>query len=220
MQPGGAKPLVLLQSPTKLTAHDPQTRRNGLDVRSEVGRHLVADRRRRHDLRSRRRRHDRTSRRRRAARIGKTFGKRTNWPPATPAPSSHGDRLYVVNKAGAMTCGDATTGKVLWRQRLKGRFWATPLAIGDSLYCVNHDGLAQVVKAEADSRRDRERDRFRRADLRLARLRRRRTLLPRRQAPLEDRATVSELAFSFSRSSARSSAAFVLPARRASRIGR
>ena len=67
------------------------------------------------------------------------------------SPIIHGDRAFVVNKAGAMTCGDAATGKVLWRQRLKGRFWATPVAIGDLLYCVNAEGLAQVVKSGSDA---------------------------------------------------------------------
>lgn len=69
----------------------------------------------------------------------------------SPSPVVQGNRLFAVNKAGALTCGDAATGKVEWRQRLKGRFWATPLVIGDLLFCVNSDGVAQVIKAGADA---------------------------------------------------------------------
>ncbi|HVW39328.1 MAG TPA: PQQ-binding-like beta-propeller repeat protein, partial [Pirellulales bacterium] len=53
---------------------------------------------------------------------------------------------YVINGAPALTCADAKTGKVLWRLRLSGKFWATPVLAGDHLYCVNDQGLAQVVK--------------------------------------------------------------------------
>ena len=55
-------------------------------------------------------------------------------------------RVYVVNRAGAVACGDAKTGKVLWRMRVKGPFWATPAAVGDRLYFVNAEGVAQVVR--------------------------------------------------------------------------
>src|SRR5207247_355590 len=70
----------------------------------------------------------------------------------SPSPVVDGNRIYVINRAGALTCGDAATGKVLWRQRLKGRYWATPLVLGNLLYCLNSDGAAQVVKAgDADA---------------------------------------------------------------------
>jgi outer membrane protein assembly factor BamB len=71
--------------------------------------------------------------------------------PSSPSPVVAGGKVFVVNRAGAMTCADAKTGDVLWRQRVKGPFWATPLAIGDLLYLVNADGLAQVVRAGAKS---------------------------------------------------------------------
>lgn len=54
-------------------------------------------------------------------------------------------RLYTINGAGVLTCVDAATGEILWRLRLKGSFWATPIAAAEHLYCVNQDGLAQVV---------------------------------------------------------------------------
>ena len=56
-----------------------------------------------------------------------------------------GDRVYAVNAAGVLSCGDAATGNRLWQLRLKGPFSATPLYAAGKLYCVNEKGLAQVV---------------------------------------------------------------------------
>ncbi len=57
----------------------------------------------------------------------------------------HDGKLYVLNSAGAITCGNAADGAVLWRGRLKGSFWATPVLGGQYLYCINQEGLAQVA---------------------------------------------------------------------------
>lgn len=64
----------------------------------------------------------------------------------------HDGKLYVLNSAGAMTCGDAKDGTVLWRGRLKGSFWATPVLAGQYLYCVNQEGLAQVMDLAAEGK--------------------------------------------------------------------
>jgi outer membrane protein assembly factor BamB len=55
------------------------------------------------------------------------------------------DRVFVLNDAGVLTCGDATNGTRLWQVRLKGPFSATPVAAGNMLYCLNEKGLLQVV---------------------------------------------------------------------------
>ncbi len=66
--------------------------------------------------------------------------------PSSPSPVLHDGRLYVINGAPALTCADAESGKVLWRLRLGGKFWATPTIAGGHLYCVNDQGLVRVVK--------------------------------------------------------------------------
>jgi hypothetical protein len=38
----------------------------------------------------------------------------------------------------------------LWRLRLTGPFWATPLLAGGHLYCINQEGLTSVVRADGD----------------------------------------------------------------------
>lgn len=62
------------------------------------------------------------------------------------SPTLHKDKLYVINRAGVLNSADAPSGKVDWQLRLKGTFWATPVAAGDHLYCVNQEGLVQVVR--------------------------------------------------------------------------
>lgn len=64
----------------------------------------------------------------------------------------HDGKLYVLNSAGAITCGSATDGSVLWRGRLKGSFWATPVLAGQYLYCINQEGLAQVVDLASEGK--------------------------------------------------------------------
>lgn len=55
-------------------------------------------------------------------------------------------RVYTVNGAGVLTCADAATAESIWKLRLKGPFWATPVIAGNYLYHVNQDGLAHVVE--------------------------------------------------------------------------
>jgi outer membrane protein assembly factor BamB len=66
--------------------------------------------------------------------------------PGPTSPVVADDRVYGINSAGVLTCADQADGKVLWQLRLQGTFWATPVLLGDHLYCFNDAGLAQVVR--------------------------------------------------------------------------
>jgi outer membrane protein assembly factor BamB len=69
--------------------------------------------------------------------------------PATASPVVLNRRVFTLNGAGVLSCGDATNGTRLWQLRLKGPFSATPVAAGALLYCVNEKGLLQVVDTTA-----------------------------------------------------------------------
>lgn len=66
--------------------------------------------------------------------------------PATASPVVVADKVYTLNGAGVLTCGNAADGTRLWQLRLKGPFSATPVVAGTRLYCVNEKGLLQVVE--------------------------------------------------------------------------
>jgi outer membrane protein assembly factor BamB len=65
--------------------------------------------------------------------------------PSSPSPLIIDDKVYVIGSAGILVCGDAATGEVVWRRRLGGQFWATPVAVGKHLICINAEGTAYVV---------------------------------------------------------------------------
>lgn len=69
--------------------------------------------------------------------------------PGSPCPVVVGDQVLVINRGGILASGDLTTGELLWRKRLGGKFWATPVAAGNRLYCVNDQGEATVVDLSA-----------------------------------------------------------------------
>ena len=59
-------------------------------------------------------------------------------------------RIYQINRAGVLSCAQATDGKILWRTRLEGEFWGTPILVGNRLYAISQDGKGQVVEISAD----------------------------------------------------------------------
>lgn len=66
--------------------------------------------------------------------------------PSTASPLAYEGKVYVVNGAGVLVCGDAKTGTLEWRLRLQGPFSGTPVAAGGHLYFFSEKGMAQAVK--------------------------------------------------------------------------
>ncbi|TDU63113.1 hypothetical protein EI77_04535 [Prosthecobacter fusiformis] len=74
-----------------------------------------------------------------------------------PTPILHAGRLYVINDQGFALCMDAKTGEDIYRERAidsgggRGRgkpFYASPVLIGDRLYCVSRRGGTYVIAAK------------------------------------------------------------------------
>ncbi|MBL9134968.1 MAG: PQQ-binding-like beta-propeller repeat protein [Verrucomicrobiales bacterium] len=65
--------------------------------------------------------------------------------PGTSSPAVFGDRVYTINGAGVLSCGDTKDGNRVWQLRLKGPFSASPVMAGRFLYVPNEAGLLQVV---------------------------------------------------------------------------
>ena len=71
--------------------------------------------------------------------------------PGTASPVVLGNRVFTLNDGGILSCADTQDGRRLWQLRLKGAFSATPVSASGFLYCVNEEGLVQVVDPAAPS---------------------------------------------------------------------
>jgi outer membrane protein assembly factor BamB len=55
--------------------------------------------------------------------------------------------LYMTNEVGVVTCADAKTGERVWRHRLDGVFFASPVAGSGKIYLVSETGKTFVLRA-------------------------------------------------------------------------
>ncbi len=69
--------------------------------------------------------------------------------PSRSSPLLVGDRLYMVNNDGIVSCLDASTGKEVWKERLGGKFWASPLYAAGRIYFCSEDGITSVADVSA-----------------------------------------------------------------------
>lgn len=141
---GPEEDLVLLQSRTRLTAHDPQTGRQLWDY--EASCHTIASATTcdgvaylpangLHALRY--------DPQRRATEL---LWHEPRLRSTNASPVVHDGRAYVIKSPAILACGDATDGRILWQLRLEGPTWASPVLADGHLYFVSHKGLVQVVR--------------------------------------------------------------------------
>jgi outer membrane protein assembly factor BamB len=55
--------------------------------------------------------------------------------------------LYMTNEVGVVTCADARTGERVWRHRLGGVFFASPVAADGKIYMASETGETFVLRA-------------------------------------------------------------------------
>lgn len=68
--------------------------------------------------------------------------------PHVPSMLAVGDELYFVNEMRAeLICLDAVTGQLHWRERIRGRFTASPVYANGRIYVTTEKGKSVVVKA-------------------------------------------------------------------------
>jgi len=60
--------------------------------------------------------------------------------------------LYMTNEVGVLTCADAETGERVWRHRLSGVFFASPVAGDNKIYMVSETGETFVLEAGREPR--------------------------------------------------------------------
>ncbi len=70
--------------------------------------------------------------------------------PYVPSPVAKVDLLFLWYDGGIVTCIDAPTGKVHWRERVGGNYSGSPVRVGDYLYCISEDGEVVVLAADQE----------------------------------------------------------------------
>jgi outer membrane protein assembly factor BamB len=55
--------------------------------------------------------------------------------------------LFMTCENGTVSCVSATTGEYLWRERIRGRFLASPVLVDGRLFCVGRRGDVFVLSA-------------------------------------------------------------------------
>jgi outer membrane protein assembly factor BamB len=65
------------------------------------------------------------------------------------SPVLYKGRLYGITNDGFMVCFDALTGRICWRERLKGRYYASLVAADDKVYASSEAGVITAVAADA-----------------------------------------------------------------------
>ncbi|NQU23925.1 MAG: PQQ-binding-like beta-propeller repeat protein, partial [Candidatus Nealsonbacteria bacterium] len=65
----------------------------------------------------------------------------------SPSPVVAGELLFMVNNYGILRCFDAHTGRLKWKERIKGEYRASPLVADGRVYFLNMEGLTTVVSA-------------------------------------------------------------------------
>lgn len=61
------------------------------------------------------------------------------------SPVASGGFVYVLSEEGRVHCVNAASGKVEWSKLLKGSFSASPVIVGDYLFCADETGLTYYV---------------------------------------------------------------------------
>ena len=67
-----------------------------------------------------------------------------------PTPIYRNGLLFLICETGIVSCIDATNGTEIWRERIRGKFYASPICIGDRLFCVDRSGNVIVIAATGE----------------------------------------------------------------------
>nr|WP_319273359.1 PQQ-binding-like beta-propeller repeat protein [uncultured Draconibacterium sp.] len=66
--------------------------------------------------------------------------------PQIPTPVIVDGKMYMVHDRGMVTCLDAMTGSVIWKEKLRGNFNSSPIYAGGNIYLINVKGFCTIIK--------------------------------------------------------------------------
>ena len=70
--------------------------------------------------------------------------------PYVPTPVAAGDLVFLWSDGGVVTCIDAPTGEVHWRQRVGGNYSGSPIRVGKRIFAISDAGDVIVLAADAE----------------------------------------------------------------------
>jgi len=70
----------------------------------------------------------------------------TDGVPDASSPVSDGQRCYVIDPSGTLTCLQLATGKALWTHDMNDTFYASPTIAGRTLILLSRKGVAYLVE--------------------------------------------------------------------------
>jgi outer membrane protein assembly factor BamB len=68
--------------------------------------------------------------------------------PYVPTPVAHGRWLFLWGDSGIVSCIDTSTGERVWRERVGGNYYGSPVRVGERIYCVSSEGEVVVLGAQ------------------------------------------------------------------------
>jgi outer membrane protein assembly factor BamB len=66
--------------------------------------------------------------------------------PAKPSPILHDGLIYLIDDTGVASCIEASSGKLVWKERIGGNYSASPIFVGGHIYFGSQDGKVTVIK--------------------------------------------------------------------------
>jgi len=70
--------------------------------------------------------------------------------PEIPSPLIVDDLVFMVNEGGVVSCVEAKNGNPVWKGRIGGNHWASPLYAGGNIYFFSMEGRVSVIAAERE----------------------------------------------------------------------
>lgn len=70
--------------------------------------------------------------------------------PYVPTPIAFGSHLYLLADNGVLSCVNGADGEVLWKERVTGETYSSPVCIDGRIYCISRRGEMAVVAADTE----------------------------------------------------------------------
>lgn len=65
--------------------------------------------------------------------------------PHIPSPLVYKDRLYLWGDTGIVTCANVKTGKEIWKERVNGSYFGSPVCVNGDIYCIDKQGDVVII---------------------------------------------------------------------------